>query len=101
MRLSPEQQNRIGSLVMEHLGKQASVSLFGSRLDDQKRGGDIDLIVHSVQRVPLMKKAALKLALESALGLPVDMIFIHANRPPTTFQALAKSQSQPLGHQTP
>jgi predicted nucleotidyltransferase len=45
MRLSPDLAQKIRSLVREHFGDEASVYLFGSRVDDSKRGGDIDLYV--------------------------------------------------------
>jgi len=52
MRLSPRQVNVIQQAVSELAGKDATVRLFGSRTDDNARGGDIDLLVeipHSVE----------------------------------------------------
>ncbi len=45
MRLPPEQQAAIRAAATEAFGAQAAVWLFGSRVDDAKRGGDIDLLV--------------------------------------------------------
>lgn len=45
MRLSPDLAQKIRRLVREHFGEKASVYLFGSRVDDTKRGGDIDLYI--------------------------------------------------------
>jgi len=42
MRLTPGQQSAIRSAVAETFGDAANVWLFGSRVDDNKRGGDID-----------------------------------------------------------
>lgn len=45
MRLTPTQQTAILDCAHRHFGADARVWLFGSRVDDQKRGGDIDLWV--------------------------------------------------------
>jgi uncharacterized protein len=46
MRLTDRERNNIVSAV-HHYDAQAQVYLFGSRVDDAKRGGDIDLLVRS------------------------------------------------------
>jgi predicted nucleotidyltransferase len=45
MRLTTEQRQRIRRAAARTLGESATVRLFGSRLDDAARGGDIDLFV--------------------------------------------------------
>ena len=45
MRLTEEQAAIIRRTVREILGDDARVWLFGSRMDDDKRGGDVDLYV--------------------------------------------------------
>ncbi|MFB9146898.1 nucleotidyltransferase domain-containing protein [Halomonas alkalicola] len=45
MRLTPEQVAIIHETVAEVLGQEARVYLFGSRVDDRCRGGDIDLYI--------------------------------------------------------
>ena len=45
MRLTPGQQAAIRIAAIEAFGAGAAVWLFGSRADDGKRGGDIDLLV--------------------------------------------------------
>lgn len=47
MRLTPEQVAIIHETVAEVLGQEARVYLFGSRVDDRCRGGDIDLYIES------------------------------------------------------
>jgi predicted nucleotidyltransferase len=49
MRLSPNQQSTIRATVAETFGEAARVWLFGSRVDDDKRGGDIDLLIETRQ----------------------------------------------------
>ena len=49
MRLTPDQITAIKSAAAENFGTDASVSLFGSRVDDSKRGGDIDLLIRTSQ----------------------------------------------------
>ena len=45
MRLTHEQRRVIRESAAEVFGRDAKVLLFGSRLDDEKKGGDIDLLV--------------------------------------------------------
>ena len=47
MRLSPEQAKIIRRAARESFGPDARVWLFGSRADDRKRGGDIDLLIRT------------------------------------------------------
>ena len=46
MRLTESEVNNIKNSVLS-LDEHASVFLFGSRVDDSKRGGDIDLLIKS------------------------------------------------------
>lgn len=45
MRLTPEQSEIIRQATATAFGADARVWLFGSRVDERKRGGDIDLLV--------------------------------------------------------
>lgn len=49
MRLTLQQQSIIRSTVSETFATGAGVWLFGSRADDSKRGGDIDLLIETDQ----------------------------------------------------
>jgi len=51
MRLSQTQCAAIKSIVAELVGEESRVWLFGSRVDDRKRGGDIDLLIETDQVV--------------------------------------------------
>jgi len=47
MRLSPKQANVIRDLARQCFGADAEIWLFGSRTDDTRRGGDIDLYIET------------------------------------------------------
>ena len=46
MRIQPEEQSAIISTITS-FDKESEIYIFGSRLDDSKRGGDIDVLVKS------------------------------------------------------
>jgi predicted nucleotidyltransferase len=73
MRLTPEQIARIRAIIAEQADPQAAVWLFGSRVDDAAKGGDVDLYVEA-DALSLIDELRCKLALEQALDLPVDLI---------------------------
>ncbi|MEL5848166.1 nucleotidyltransferase domain-containing protein [Candidatus Igneacidithiobacillus taiwanensis] len=74
MRLSPEQVAQIRQTAAESFGPEARVWLFGSRVDDRKLGGDIDLLVESDQDFPVQALLRTQARMESALRLPVDLV---------------------------
>ena len=49
MRLTDQQHATIRAIVTETFGAGAGVWLFGSRVDDSRRGGDIDLLIETDQ----------------------------------------------------
>lgn len=54
MRIS-EFEKRVFIETVKEIDSEANIFLFGSRTDDNKRGGDIDLLVHS-QKIDLRKE---------------------------------------------
>ena len=61
MRLSLQQTQQIASTLRQHFGNQSLVYLFGSHLDDQARGGDIDLYLEpETSDTNLIAKAMIK-----------------------------------------
>ncbi len=57
MRLTPTQITAIREVVHDQCGPESRVRLFGSRLDDTQRGGDVDLFVELDQ--PIERPAVL------------------------------------------
>ena len=82
MRLSDEQRTLIKRLILERVGSDARVQLFGSRTDDTRRGGDIDPLVESPRALP--DRFALELRrgarLEHMPGQRVDLLPIDAGQ---------------------
>ena len=74
MRLTPDQAEAIRSSIRLHMGMQSRIWLFGSRVDDQRRGGDVDLYVEPESSPALIDRLRCKVALADALDLNVDLI---------------------------
>ena len=90
MRLPPNYQKIITELAKEVFGANVSVLLFGSRLDDAAKGGDIDLLIKL--KNPIDGKAVLaaryNALLQMQLGLQkFDVIVID---PSTVLQPIHK-----------
>lgn len=96
MRLSTEQTRQITRTVSQLTGGSADVYVFGSRLDDTARGGDIDLLLESAAPLGLIQRARIKMELEAQLGLPVDIIEHVRDTPATPFQSLARARATRL-----
>ena len=73
MRLTPEQTRIIKTAVAREFEPDARIWLFGSRVDDQRRGGDVDLFVEP-RHADLMRELRCKIAIEEAVDLHVDLI---------------------------
>lgn len=95
MRLTEGQRSAICSAAREVFGEAVQVWLFGSRVDDTLRGGDIDLLIETrmvdvdaIVRAELMFMAKLENALgEQKIDVLVD--YPTRNARPTIF-AIAK-----------
>lgn len=88
MRLTEQTKATIRTTVHEVFGPQAKARLFGSRLDDSQRGGDIDLLVELPDVDPDKRRRSLTLAahLQMRLGdQPIDILVID---PETPLQAI-------------
>ena len=95
MRLTPDQIHAIQSTVQTVLGEGAQVSLFGSRLDDSRRGGDVDLLIEAQNEPALLDRARLKNQLEAQLQLPVDIVTASPKHT-SAFARMVRGQAQIL-----
>ncbi len=101
MRLNTQQISAIKSTVQRVLGEGAVVSLFGSRLDDSRRGGDIDLYI-DCQPMSLAEQLDAKLhllvQLKRQLGdQKIDIVFAPAvGQTPWPIHESSRQQAQRL-----
>jgi len=96
VRLTKQQAQMITQTISRLAGAGATVYLFGSRLNDQAKGGDIDLLIESDTPLSLIQRAQIKMELESQLGLPVDIVSKSRGAVATPFQSIAQSRSVQL-----
>jgi predicted nucleotidyltransferase len=97
MRLSPEQVDIIKRVVEDALGGSAKVYLFGSRTDDTRRGGDIDLLVEPAAALSADARLDAKLKMLAALHRrlgerKIDLVFYQRDGHETAFQRLARRE---------
>ena len=88
MRLKDFEQVAILSTV-KHFDSNAGVYLFGSRVDDTKKGGDIDLLVMS-DRLTTDDKRTIKMRLYELIGeQKIDIVLAANDSDPFVKLALA------------
>jgi predicted nucleotidyltransferase len=84
MRLSQQAQQIVRDTVREVFGFEATVKLFGSRTNDDARGGDIDLLVElpavtaDIERKTLQLTARLQLRIGDQ---PIDVLVLDPSTP--------------------
>jgi len=84
MRLTAHARDVIRNTTREVFGADAQVKLLGSRVDDAKRGGDIDLLVQLPRHQPDARKKSLTLAarLQMQLGdQGIDVLVLDPDTP--------------------
>ncbi len=96
MRLTTEQINTIVTTCRAVAGASALVWLYGSRLDDTRHGGDIDLLIEPEERVNLLLRARIKTRLEQTLSLPVDVMVKNPDTPENPFHSIVRAHAKPL-----
>lgn len=95
MRLSQSDIDAIKAVVTENCGEGAIVRLFGSRLDDTAKGGDIDLMVELDEAVehPARLSAWLSVKIMRATqGRKVDVILAAPNLEELPIHRIAREQ---------
>ena len=93
MRLKTEQITNIIEIVQAIMQQPFQIRLFGSRLNDEAKGGDVDLLIEMPQLLGLLQKAQLKNALENRLNLPVDLLIVQTGQKLSPFQQSAFEKS--------
>lgn len=73
MRLSAEEANSIQS-VLRAADPTATIRLFGSRADDSKRGGDIDIFFETTRPLKLKERLLLQYRLSAKCDVQVDLL---------------------------
>lgn len=96
MRLAEQQRAIIRDTVRRTAGEDVCAYVFGSRLDDAARGGDVDLLLATDRHLDLLTRARVKSALEAAVGLPVDVVAYQRGCVPTAFQSIALGRAVPV-----
>ena len=99
MRLSQAEKTRIKEVAQNHFGRNAEVRVFGSRMKDQARGGDIDLYIETdlAGQAALDAELAFQRDIQAALGEQRLDLTVHLrDYPLTPFEAHAREQGIPL-----
>lgn len=81
MRLTEHQQTVIKQTLQKHFGRHSDIRLFGSRIDDNARGGDIDLYIEpEIQSAEQIVEAKLNALVELHIKLGEQKIDLVINR---------------------
>ena len=99
MRLTPTQVEQIKQAAEQTFGPDARVWLFGSRVDDSKRGGDVDLMIETDQVVENHALTAARMAAKVSRnmhGRRVDVIIQAPGIPNQPIHQAARRQGVQL-----
>lgn len=94
MRLNETERKVLLEAAHRHFGASAVVWLFGSRVKDDARGGDIDLLIETPEPVPnpLALSLAAEVDIQSALDDPkVDILVTSRQQPMLPIHRLARA----------
>ena len=99
MRLSEGQIDAIREILMEEAGPDGRARLFGSRVHDDQRGGDVDLLV--TFDAPVANPAWLAARLEARIGRAlggrsVDVVLEAPNLRGQAIHRIAEEEGVPL-----
>lgn len=83
MRLTPKEIETIKTAAVEVFGTDAIIRLFGSRVDDSKRGGDIDLYIEAApERANSIDEQRFRVLLWQRLEEPqIDVVLASRDTP--------------------
>ncbi len=98
MRLKPRDIDAIKTAARETFGEDASVRLYGSRVDDSLRGGDIDIIIETapVENDWQAKGRFLDRLFTMIDEQRVDVVLVERGKPLPAFVRMVLPESVPL-----
>jgi len=99
VRITEKQRNIIENTAFRHFGSEVRVYLFGSRARDDKKGGDIDLLLEQVSDddASTTKKISFLTDLKKSLGdRKIDVILKSPSTPDTEFLRIVDRTKIPL-----
>jgi uncharacterized protein len=100
MRLSPDEQSQICAAAMAVLPAGSRLSLFGSRVDDSRRGGDVDLLIETTEpstpAQAMQLRSRLAVQLYRRLGERRIDIVVASLAAPDTRLVVAQARAQAL-----
>ncbi len=70
MRLTDQQIHTVREVCMSIAGPQSRIRVFGSRLDDATRGGDLDILLESA--VPIANPALVSAQISARISRAMD-----------------------------
>lgn len=97
MRVSPQHIAAIHEAIASVTSDAIAIRVFGSRLDDDARGGDLDLMIdfeNSIEH-PALMSARLATKISRAIGgRSVDVVIRAPNLPETSIHKIALDQGK-------
>lgn len=97
MRISTTQQSQICQTIHQLLGKEVTIRVFGSRLHDNARGGDLDLLIqthHALEQPALLSSRIAARVSRLLHGRKVDVLLQAPNLKTTPVHYIAQQQGQ-------
>jgi predicted nucleotidyltransferase len=89
MRLTPDELTAVRQTLLE-TDREARLWLFGSRADDTRRGGDIDLHLEPSRPLSLKASLLLEFRLQTLCGAKVDLVVRNPGQPELPIHRIAR-----------
>jgi predicted nucleotidyltransferase len=95
VRLTPTEHQSI-TQILRALDPQSEVLLFGSRTDDQRKGGDIDLLWKTSRAIDLKTQLKAQWRLEVSCDTRVDLLVQAPDQPDQAIFRIARQTAKQL-----
>ena len=83
MRISEQEKQLLVNAALKYFGADSEVWLFGSRSDDQKKGGDIDVYIETDKSDQLvLRRIRFKMELSDVMGEQKIDVVVHQRKLP-------------------